>query len=71
MVGNGFIILDEKDWETMTDEQKGWAMYKTLKAVNDRLTCLEQRPFIDKFYAFFGGIIGGFSAALGLKFLGT
>jgi len=67
---NGFIILDEKDWETMSEEQKSWAMYKTLKAVNDRLVCLEQRPIMDKCLSFLGGVIGGFVAALGLKFLG-
>lgn len=66
----GFIILDEKDWETMTEEQKSWAMFKTLRMVNERLTCLEKNPHIDKCFAFLGGVIGGFVAALGLKFLG-
>jgi hypothetical protein len=70
MDNKGFIILDEKDWETMTEEQKSWAMFKTLRMVNERLTCLEERPFIDKCFSFFGGVIGGFVAALGLKYLG-
>jgi hypothetical protein len=66
---NGFLVLDEKDWESMTEQQKDWTIYKTLRAVNERITCLERRPFIDRFTSFFGGIIGGFIAAIGLKFL--
>ena len=66
----GFIVLDEKDWETMSEEQKSWAMFKTLKMLNERLCYLETRPFIDKCFSFLGGVMGGFCAALGLKFLG-
>lgn len=69
-MANGFLVLDDKDWAAMTQEQRDWAVYKTLRDINCRLTTLEKRPFYDKCLAFFGGVVGGFSAAIGLKFLG-
>jgi hypothetical protein len=66
----GFIVLDEKDWESMTETQRSWAVFKTIKLLHDRICFLEGRPFLDKFLVFCGGAIGGFCAALGLKFLG-
>ena len=65
-----FIVINEEDWKGMTETQKSWAIFKTLKMLHDRLCFLEGRPFVDKFIAFCGGAVGGFVAALGLKFLG-
>ncbi len=64
---NGFIVLDDKDWEGMTAEQRDWAVFKTLKSIDGRLKKLERRPIIDKCFAFLGGIVGGFLAALGIR----
>lgn len=67
---NGFLIVDERGWQTMSPAQKELAIYMTLKDIHQRMLCLEKRPFVDKCMAFFGGAIGGFTAALGMKFLG-
>jgi hypothetical protein len=67
---NSCIMVTEKDWEKASDEQRGWWTFQSLQSLNERMICLENRPFIDKCYSFLGGVIGGFVAALGLKFLG-
>lgn len=66
-MGNGFLVLDEKDWEEATAEQRDWMIFKTLKSMDARLSRLEKRPVVDKCFAFGGGIIGGFLAAMGVK----
>lgn len=68
--GNGFIVINEKGWERMTTAEKEWATFNTLKSIDTRLKKLERRPIIDKCFAFIGGVIGGFAAALGLKWGG-
>lgn len=70
MTEKGFLVLDEKDWEGMTPEQQSWAIYKTLHSLNARIISLENRTFMDKCFAFVGGIIGGFVAAVGMKYIG-
>lgn len=70
MTKDSCIMVTEKDWEKASEEQRGWWTFQSLQSLNDRMVCLEKRPFIDKCYAFLGGVIGGFVAALGLKFLG-
>ncbi|MGA2332307.1 MAG: hypothetical protein ABSG75_11160 [Syntrophales bacterium] len=67
---NGFITIKEKDWEGMDDKQKLWAIYNTLQTMDGRMKTLERRPITDKCFAFCGGIIGGFLAALGIKYGG-
>ncbi len=64
---NGFLVVDEKDWKELAPERRDWLIFNTLKSMDTRLKTLEHRPFIDKCFAFLGGIIGGFAAALGLK----
>lgn len=67
---NGFLVLDEKDWETATPEQRDWMIFKTLKSLDNRMQKLERRPFIDKAFAFAGGIVGGVLASFGIKWGG-
>lgn len=64
---NGFLILHEKDWEKMTPEQQGWATFNTMQSMNKRLQNLEKRPLFDKCWSFLGGVVGGFCAALGIR----
>lgn len=66
-MANGFLVIDEKDWEDAKPEQRDWMIFKTLKSVDERLSKLEKRPLTDKCLALLGGAIGGFLAALGLK----
>lgn len=66
-MSNGFLILDENDWKEATPEQRDWMIFKTLKAINERLLTLEKKTITDKCFSFLGGIVGGFAAALGLK----
>jgi hypothetical protein len=63
-------MVTEKDWEKASDEQRGWWTYQTLQSLSTRMSNIEKRPFYDKCFAFMGGAVGGFAAALGLKFLG-
>jgi hypothetical protein len=41
---NGFIVINEKDWEKATPEQRDWFIYSTLQAMNSRLKALEKKP---------------------------
>jgi len=67
---NGFLVLTEKDWEKMSQEQQSWAIFNTMQSMSRRLTDLEKRPLMDKCWSFMGGVIGGFAAALGIKWGG-
>ena len=67
---NGFLVVDERDWENMSPEQRDWLIFKTLKSLDDRVQCISKRPGADKCFAFLGGIIGGFLAAMGIKWGG-
>ena len=67
---NGFLILNEKDWEKMSQAQKEWATYNTLCGIDSRLKKLEKKKFFDKVYSFAGGIVGGAASVLGIKSLG-
>jgi hypothetical protein len=69
-MANGFIVLDERDWEGMDSDQRSWMVFKTLKSIDIRLSKLEKRPLTDKCFSFLGGALGGFAAALGIK-IGT
>lgn len=66
-MANGFLVVDEKDWQDATPEQRDWMIFKTLKSLDARMSTLECRPFTDKCFAFVGGAIGGFVATLGIK----
>jgi hypothetical protein len=64
---NGFIVINEKDWEKATPEQRDWFIYSTLQAMNSRLKALEKKALFDKVCAFLGGVLGGVAAACGIK----
>jgi hypothetical protein len=66
-MGEGFLVMNEKDWEKMTAEQRDWAVFNTLCRMDQRLSKLEKRPIADKCFSFLGGVIGGFLAAIGIK----
>jgi len=66
-MGNGFIVIDERDWEDADDEQRAWMTFKTLKSIDGRLQKLEKKQWFDKACSFVGGVIGGFLAAMGVK----
>jgi len=65
---NGFVITKET-WAELPAEQREWLLFDTLQSVNERLKIVEKRPLLDKCIAFAGGIIGGFLAALGYKWV--
>ena len=69
-MANGFLVLDENDWEGATPEQRDWMIFKTLKSMDGRLKTLEKHPIYDKACATIGGVIGGALAALGIKWAG-
>ena len=62
-MSNGFVISKES-WDHMPDEQQKWIMFETMQNVNIRLKRLEKW---NKCFSFLGGAIGGFAAALGIK----
>jgi hypothetical protein len=73
-MGNGFLVVDDKDWADATSDQRSWMTYKTLKSLHDRqkemetsIEGLKRRPWADKACAVLGGIIGGILTAVGIK----
>lgn len=67
---NGFMIVNEKDWESASAEQRDWLIFNTLQSLDSRLKSLESKSVFDKVCAFAGGVVGGLAAALGLKWGG-
>ena len=67
--GNGFIITKET-WENLPAEQREWMLFDTVQDLHARIKAVEKRPVADKCFALLGGLVGGFIAALGLKWGG-
>lgn len=63
---SGFVV-DEKDWEGMTESQKSWMLFKTMLKMDDRLGRLERKSLFHKACATVGGVLGGAAAAFGVK----
>jgi len=62
-----FLVCDEKDWEGLTQDQRTWMLYKTMRNIEQRLTAMEHKTVFHKACATVGGIIGGAVAAFGIK----
>jgi len=69
-MGNGFIVMDEIDWDGQNPEQRDWLIYKTLKSIDGRLQKLEKAQWTYRALATAGGVIGGFVAVIGMKWCG-
>ncbi len=63
-MGNGFLVVDEKDWCDAKPEQRDWMIFKTLKSMDERLRKLERWNVA---WSFVGGLIGGAAAFFGIK----
>jgi hypothetical protein len=61
------MIINEKRWKEMPDNERTWIIYDTLQYIDKRLTRLERRNLIHKAFAFAGGIIGGAATFLGIS----
>jgi len=70
MLEDRFLVCDEKDWEGLTQDQREWMLYKTMRSIDRRLTNIEGKGWTHKAYAAAGGIIGGAIAAIGIKWAG-
>lgn len=68
-MGNGFMIVNEKDWANANPDQRSWMLFNTMQSVNARLKALEDRKLFDRTCAFLGGIIGGVAAMFGLRII--
>ena len=66
-MANGFLVINEKDWEKAGPDQRDWMIFNTLQNMDQRLGKLEKRPWIDKACSFVGGILGGAAAFVGLR----
>ena len=69
-MGNGFIVMDEIDWEGQNAEQRDWLIFKTLKSIDGRLQKLEKMQWTYKAFAAGGGFVGGMVAVFGMKWCG-
>lgn len=67
MTDERFLVCDEKDWEGMSQEQRDWMIFKTLRVVNNEMITLKRW---NKCFSTIGGMIGGAAAFLGFKFFG-
>ena len=61
------MVVNEKDWENASEEQRSWMVFNTIQSINIRLEKLEKRPIIDKALSLVGGVIGGALAYIGIK----
>lgn len=61
------MVLTDKAWENMTPENRDWMIFSTLNSMDKRLESLECRKKYDKCWSFFGGILGGLAATLGIR----
>lgn len=69
-MGNGFLVVDERDWKDLPPERRDWMIFNTLRSLDERMKKLEKRPLTDKCWSFLGGAVGGFAAAIGIKWGG-
>ena len=67
LIMSNYMIVNEKDWEIASEEQKSWMVFNTIQSINARLEKLEKRPIIDKALSLVGGVIGGALAYIGIK----
>ena len=65
-MANAHMIIDEKDWEGLPEKKRSWIMYNTMRSVEQRVSKLERRKWLDKGLTFAGGILGGFLAYIGI-----
>ena len=63
-MSNGFLVVDDKDWEKAEPEQRSWMIFNTLKSMDARLKKLERWNVGT---SFIGGIIGGAASFFGIK----
>jgi hypothetical protein len=63
------MVLNEKDWEKQTPEQRDWLVFNTLQAMNERLKIIEGRKLFDRTCSFLGGVVGGVAAMIGGKLI--
>jgi len=69
-MGNGFMVITEKDWEHADSTQRDWMVFNTLQSLNTRMQLLEKRDFYYKVCAFGGGMVGGALVMGAAKFAG-
>ncbi len=58
-MGNGFMVIEDKDWEKATGEQRDWMIFNTLRSINNRLEKLEKKDWFYKFCVTLGVVMGG------------
>lgn len=58
-MADGFLILNERDWQHATPEQRDWMVFNTLQEMNRRLDILEKCFPWRNLYVFAGSMIGG------------
>lgn len=66
-MSNGFVVINEKDWEKASDDQRMWWIFNTLQNIDARMKKVEGRRWYDKVSSFAGGIFGGALATLGIR----
>ena len=65
-MANGFMIVNEKDWEKADSEQRDWMVFNTLQDMNKRIAKLERQFNYKTALNFFGSVVGGAIAILAL-----
>jgi hypothetical protein len=58
-MANGFLVLDEKDWEGASQDQRDWMVFKTLRNMDERLSCMERWGWTKAASMFLGSAVGG------------
>lgn len=61
------FVVSPETWKELTPERREWILYDTLEKLLCEVKCLRKW---NRTSSFFGGVLGGFAAALGIKWLG-
>lgn len=62
-------VMSQEAWSNLSNETRQYEIYRMLSNLDFRMHVMERRPIYDKCLAFFGGLVGGIAATLGIKFL--
>jgi len=60
------ITITEKDWETLSEKQKTWLLYRSITSIKADIKRVALKPMLSRSCSVIGGIVGGIMAYFGI-----